>query len=524
MVESRRPKRAVSQPKPGIEGVEARVAEALERAGYVDNGTLLVVAVSGGPDSMALLYCMVTLRESRGIRLHVAHLNHNFREEADEDARFVAAVARRLEVPASVGKADPTAYQREMGISSFEEAAREVRYRYLTKVASDISAAAVALGHTSDDLAESVLMHILRGSGIHGLKGMDELATWSDRVDGPVAILFRPLLGVNKRDTEDYCKKLGIDFKVDPANRLLRFTRNRLRHDLLPELESYNPRVREALSRLSRSASLVTDLLDREVDGHWPEIAQRQSDDLYLDSTRLETLHPLVQRMVLRRAYREQAGDTRRLGEVHLSAMEELINAAPGKMLTLPKGLWLHRSYGRLILSRRETPPCPFPKLEGVFGFTLPHSGVESAMVIPGWRISARFLTSQALPDHPYEAALDATSVGDIVQIRGRVPGDRFQPLGMSLEKKLQDFYVDEKVPRAWRDRIPLVVTERGIAWVVGYRVAEWARARLEQDDGREFLRVRFDPTSLRDSRSNLPDEDLEEAKSIWAHDLTADR
>ena len=519
MAEYRLPTRVGSQPESGIEGVEARVAEALDRAGYADDGTLLVVAVSGGPDSMALLYCLLQLRERRGIRLHVAHLNHNFREEADEDARFVASLAERLDVPASVGKADPTAYQKEMGISSFEEAAREVRYRYLTTVASDNGAAAVALGHTSDDQAESVLMHIFRGSGIHGLRGMAELATWSDRVDGPGATLFRPLLRVTKGDTEVYCRKLGVDFRVDPANRLLRFTRNRLRHDLLPELETYNPRVGEALGRLSRTASLVTDFVDTEVDGLWPDIAQTRGDDIYLDSTRLGALHPLLQRMVLRRAYQEHSGDTRRLEEVHLSAMAELIWAAPGKMLTLPRGLWLHRSYDRLILSRRAEAPCPLPALEGVYSLALPSTSSESAMEIPGWHIAARVMDSQgSRPDDPFEAAFDGRSIGDTVQVRTRLPGDRFQPLGMRVEKKLQDFYVDEKVPRAWRDRIPLLVTERGIAWVVGYRIAEWARVRLEQNHGQDFLRIRFSSNSLRDSWSNLPDlsdEDLDEAKRI---------
>ena len=258
--------------------VESRVAAALERADYAGSGTLLLVAVSGGPDSMALLHCLVRLRESLGIRLHVAHLNHNFREEADEDARFVAATARTLGIPCSVGKADPTAYQKEAGISSFEEAAREVRYGYLAGIASEIGAQAVALGHTEDDLAESVLMHIIRGSGLHGLRGMAELSMWKGRDGTQSVALFRPLLEVTKQQTAEYCRTLGVSFRADPANRLLRFTRNRVRQQLLPELATYNPRISQALARLSRATGLETDFIDREVDKLWPVIAIEDGD------------------------------------------------------------------------------------------------------------------------------------------------------------------------------------------------------------------------------------------------------
>ena len=470
--------------------VESRVAAALERADYAGSGTLLLVAVSGGPDSMALLHCLVRLRESLGIRLHVAHLNHNFREEADEDARFVAATARTLGIPCSVGKADPTAYQKEAGISSFEEAAREVRYGYLAGIASEIGAQAVALGHTEDDLAESVLMHIIRGSGLHGLRGMAELSMWKGRDGTQSVALFRPLLEVTKQQTAEYCRTLGVSFRADPANRLLRFTRNRVRQQLLPELATYNPRISQALARLSRATGLETDFIDREVDKLWPVIAIEDGDRTFLDVNLLASLHPFMQRMVLRRAYHQRAGDTRRLGEAHLKAMVEFITARAGKRLALPRGLWFHSDHGKIVLSRNAEAPCPFPSLDGVFDLALSPTRAERVTEIPGWHISICLVDSpEALSDDPYKAFFDATALGDMVRLRARAPGDRFQPLGMPETKKLQDFYVDEKVPQAWRDRIPLLTTERGIAWVVGYRVAEWARV---QADSQRVHQVRF--------------------------------
>ena len=459
--------------------LEAKVRTVLERCGYVGRNTLLVVAVSGGSDSVTLLHALLSLREKAGLRLHVAHLNHDFRgEEAEEDARFVASLASQLGLPATVERGDPLAYQKEMKVSSFEEAAREVRYDFLTRVVQDTGASAVALGHIADDLAETVLMHLIRGCGVHGLRSMTELSTWRSRRDGREVALFRPILvGVTKGDTIAYCRNQGISFREDSGNQSMRFTRNRVRHQLLPTLRSYNPRVGDALQRLASSAAMEVDYLDKEVDNAWPGLAKEMDGSVVLDVGRLAKLHPFMQRLVLRRAYQELAGGTRRLEEAHLKGMADFIGGRPGKVMDLPGGLTLSTSYGKLILGTCEEESCPLPRLRAEHELRLPASKGEAKTKISGWRVTTRILPSpEAIPGDPFSACLDARAVGSRLRVRARLPGDRFQPMGMKVDKKLQDFFVDQKVPRAWRDRVPLVVTERGIAWVVGYRVAEWAR------------------------------------------------
>ena len=481
-----------------LDTVEADVKSSLERAGYAGGNRLLVVAVSGGPDSMALLHSLLAFRESADLRIHVAHLNHDFRGEvAVEDARFVAAVARRLGLPATVEKADPADFQKRMGISSYEDAAREIRYQFLAGVVKDASASAAALGHTADDLAETVLMHIIRGSGVHGLRGMMERSTWSSRTGSDEVALFRPLLGVTKRETAAYCRSRGIIFREDPSNLLMRFTRNRVRHELLPAMRSYNPRIDDALIRLARSASLEVDYLDQEVAKVWSSAARQEGNSIALDAGFLASMHPLLQRLVFRQAYGKIAGDTRRLEEVHLRDMVDFIGAPPGKVLDLPRGIQLSTGYRQLFLGRPADVPCPFPPLEKEHELLLPSSSQEKLTKIRGWSISASILPSQkGMPgNEPFTAWLDREAIGNVLTVRTRLPGDRIQPLGMRGEKKLQDFYVDEKVPRTWRDRVPLVVTERGIAWVVGYRVAEWARAT---GDTRPVLKLRFAPVQAR--------------------------
>jgi len=505
----------------GVASLEGQVAAALRRMGLSGNDSILVVGVSGGPDSSALLYSLHRLQEPHRIRLHVAHLNHDFRgDEADEDARFVESLANELDLPATVEKQDPTEYRRDRSISSFEQLAREMRYIFMARVADELGASAVAVGHTADDQAETVLQHVLRGSGLHGLRGMTESAPWPWPMGYPNLRIFRPLLGVTKEDTLAYCRALGRDFRDDSGNYLPRFTRNRVRHRLLPLLaDEFNPRVREALARLARTAALDLDFIEGEVSRLWPELATVTGDAVSFDVGRLTALHPSLQRMVLRRGYSVLTGDTRRLRESHLSAMAALISGRGAAVGTveLPQGARLHRAYDRLLLSRDTELPCPLPDFQGEHPLELPpEGGSEVAVSVGGWRVTmraevlsegdGRLWDRPEDPERPTDltvepdsaftcsAWLDRESLGQELSLRTRRPGDRFQPLGMSREKKLQDFFTDAKVPRTWRDRVPLLVSERGIAWVAGHRIADWAAVKTGEIESRPAIWVEMKP------------------------------
>lgn len=494
-------------PAPTAAKLQAQVAAALDRAGYSGRQTVLVVAVSGGPDSSALLYSLHRLQESHGLRLHVAHLNHDFRgEEADADARFVASLAQELGLPAHLAKREVVDYQRERRISSFEQAARELRYSFLAEVAAQVGAAAVVVGHTADDLAETVLLHILRGSGLHGLRGMSELSPWPWPEQAPglgtsaeKLRLFRPLLAATREETMACCRELGRTFREDSGNTLPRFTRNRVRHNLLPLLASeYNPRVREAVVRLARAAALEVDYLESEVDRVWPQVAVQSAGLVRFRTPELVSLHPLLQRLVLRRGYTVITGAAHRLEELHLQAMSGLAQAGVGgRSLALPGGVWLHSTHGQLLMTRETTPPCPFPALEAPGELELPRRlGEVTEAALGGWWVTAQLVPRPETLDEAGQlsAYLTPEALAGRVLVRGRQPGDRFWPLGMPQEKKLQDFFTDQKVPRTWRDRVPLVVAAEGIAWVVGYRVAQWARVRTEAGGDAPVLRVKFEP------------------------------
>ena len=481
--------------------LERIVARSLRRGGLSGRNASLLVACSGGPDSTALLRCLHHLRDLHQLRIHVAHLNHDFRgAEADHDAAFVQHLADGLGLPCSIDKQDPIAYQRESGVSSFEQAAREMRYSFLHAVAADAGAVAVALGHTEDDQAETVLLHAIRGSGLHGLRGMTELVAWPWPQHGAGPMLFRPLLDATKAETADYCRALGQSYRQDSGNYIWRFTRNKVRLDLMPRLaRDFNPRIREALVRLSRAATEELDFIDGELDKHWTLMARETGDSVMLDVDALRRLHPALQRHAFRRAYAYVTGDARGLAESHLAAGLSLVrNRRGGRVIDLPRGVCVRLEAGIVRVTRtHETPAAP--QLAEVRDIHLPRGpGERLEAEAGGWLVSLEVAEEIAeatggrawtfVLEDGFSAILDREALGDSVSIRGRQPGDRFHPSGMKGSKKLQDFFADSKVPRSERDGVPLLECERGIAWVVGYRVADWAMAK----EGASTVRVSF--------------------------------
>ncbi len=459
--------------------VRSRVREALEGAGLARD-SLLVVAVSGGPDSLALLHALHSLSAETGIRLHGAHLDHGLRgKESAADARFAAAEFRRLGLEGTCERADVPAYRRERKLS-LEEAARDVRYAFLARVAERQGADAVALGHTADDQAETVLMRLLRGSGLAGLRGMSPISRRASTV-GSVA-LVRPLLNVTRAEVAEFCRELGLAPRDDESNASTDMLRNRVRLELIPHLETYNPSVRRALIRLARSSARDLAYLEEQVDAAMSALASRTDEGVALVRDAFTRLHPAIQAHALRRAFAMCRGSARDLGQYHVDEMTRLIHGRAGTSLDLPGGVRFLVGYERALLSRGLCDACPLPPLDGCHGLTVPGESRAGP-----WTVTARLAERSAPPDAaqprnladgpPFVARLDAASVGASAWLRTRMPGERFQPQGMTHTKKIQDLMVDEKIPREWRDRVPLLVTPRGVAWVVGCRVAEWARA-----------------------------------------------
>ncbi|MDA0988446.1 MAG: tRNA lysidine(34) synthetase TilS [Chloroflexi bacterium] len=451
----------------------------------------LIVAVSGGPDSLALLLLLAQLKQSLGLNLHVAHLDHGLRgRESRADAQFVEETTSGLSLPVTIEQEDVASYRAGRHLS-LEEAAREVRYTFLSRVAIDQGAAAVVLGHTVDDQAETILMHIIRGSGLAGLSGMLPLAYWPSSHDSRRIALVRPLLEIKREETRDYCLWKGITPRDDSSNLSLRFTRNRLRSDLLPRLRSYNPRFQEALLRLGHSASQDQAYILEEASRARERLAADSGDGITIERRGFAALAPTLKRHLLRLVYEEIRGSSHGLEHRHLEGMVKLTNGITGREIDLPDGLVFSVGYEVLRLGFGKNMPPDAPVIVGEYQLMVP-GDVE----IPGWTIKARLFPEKGdlMAPGAHAVRLNAESVGRRLLVRGRRPGDRFHPLGMTGSKKLQDFMVDEKVPREMRDRVPLVLSDERIVWVVGHRIAHWARLT---EDAMEVVELEFSPSQV---------------------------
>ncbi len=494
--------------------VNFKALESARRLDLNDSDTI-VVGVSGGPDSTCLLDALAHIRNRQRVRfeLHAAHLIHDFRgQEKYDDAQFVREFCQRWNLELTVEEADVGSYQRKQGVSSFEQAARDLRYDFLGRVARTVGARYVAVAHTADDLAETVLLHIARGSGIHGLRGMEQTGGWPYPGHDDSPGLWRPLLGVRRTDTIAYCTERGIGYRDDTTNYMEDFARNRVRMNLMPTLaEQLNPRIVHALARLARTAGDQLDFLEACVDEHWPAVSDGEAGPdgvVKLRRDKLADLHPALQALMLRRAWISATGGSKRLMEGHIQQMASIAGGnASGKTVALPGGYRARALGHRLeILPPDTEESCPYPVPFGEFRITLPWGPIAIGVTKRGgWEVTAQSIKLPAGASldtgDAMQSYLAASALSEGAHVRTWRPGDRIQPLGMSGRRKIQDLFTDSEVPRAWRSRVPLVVTPRGVAWVVGLRIANWAAVTPAPDGETEAVLIEFklDPQKIVD-------------------------
>ncbi|MBI3743803.1 MAG: tRNA lysidine(34) synthetase TilS [Chloroflexi bacterium] len=453
-----------------------RVTSFLEQ--HALSGKPVVVAVSGGPDSVCLLH---SAHAAGLVHLQVAHLDHAMRSESRGDAQYVASLCKSLGLPLTSTRRDVPAVRKRNG-GSLEAVAREVRYAFLAEVARKVGAKAVLLGHTADDQVETVLLHLIRGTGINGLRGMDAIAPLPGDSDYLVA---RPLLATSRRETLAYCTANSLHPRRDESNRSRAFLRNRLRLHLLPSLRRYNPSIDRAILRLAKQAGESSSYLDKEAARHWKTLARVEGNGLSLDRVAFRTLPLALQIQVLRRAFTEVRGHVQGIEEAHLSHMAALASGATGKRLALPDGLEFAVGYGSLELRRKaKVSPTAAPSEVAL--------AIPGVTKFPGWTFDSRVASApERHANDGHIVWLDVALATRRLTIRTRRPGDRFQPLGMAHAKKLQDVFVDAKVPREQRDSAPLVCANEQILWIPGLRISEKARV---PKGALEALRIEFRP------------------------------
>jgi len=464
-------------------GLEQRVLAFIQKHDLFSTGQKLVVAVSGGTDSVCLLHALARNQDKLGVELHVAHLNHRLRgDESDADAAYALNLAHKLKLPASVEQRDVSAYQKRHGLS-LEEAAREVRYGFLAEVVRDTGAAKAVAGHTRDDHVETILLHLLRGAGISGLRGLLPRAVLT--FGGKQLEVVRPLLEISRQETQEYCQRYKLHPCFDASNESLLLLRNRIRLELLPILREFNLAIDDALVRLADIATADVSFIEEQASRSWRKVAKVDKNAIYLDVAGLKAQPPALQRQIFKQALAQLRGSLEDIEASHIESMSDFLSRPAGKRLSLPDGLTLTTEYDRMVLAREGTSTCTLPPLNDSFKIEVP-----GETTLPGWRVKAAVLDSSGeIEQNDFVATFDFAKAGRELAVRRRKPGDRFQPLGMTQTKKLQDFMVDAKIPVAWRNRVPLVCSPQQILWVVGWRIDDRVKVTSAS---RQILRLEF--------------------------------
>lgn len=449
-----------------------KVLNTIREHKLIGRGDRVVVGVSGGPDSVCLLHVLHVLSGELGIELFVVHVNHMLRgEEAFEDERYVASLCEELGIAFHSVSCDIRRLSKDRGIS-LEEAGRDARYYQFDLIADKVGAAKIAVAHNKNDQVETVLMHMLRGAGLEGLKGMQFKR----------GRLIRPLLNITRKEIEDYCSENGLVPRVDRTNHENIYTRNKIRLDLLPYMEElFGPGIMNNIYRMSELMRKDSDFIETAAFKLFNESCiVREKTRVHLDIRKLCASHPALQGRALRLAYSEVAGSLKNLENVHVDSIIELASSGrTGAEIHLPNGVKTSKSYEVLKIFNIDNDETDNDKNEIPFIYTVKIPGITC---IKGEKTFIEAVLFRNVADiEEYRNVLynspvqffDYDLLKQGINIRNRRNGDIFKPLKSTGTKKLKEFFIDEKIPREQRDRIPLIAKGNEIIWIIGYKISD---------------------------------------------------
>ena len=457
-----------------------RVLQTLHRYQLLKEGDHILVALSGGPDSVALLLVLQELKDTLSLGLSAAHVNHQLRgEESEQDEQFVQDLCRQLAIPIEVRRVDTRHAVRESG-ENLESCARRLRYDFLFELAQR-QESRVATGHTLNDQAETFLMKLVRGAGPGGLSGISPLrVNWMGTPGTPLSVtVVRPLLGTVRQDVLDYLEDQNQTYQVDSSNQDLSLDRNWVRHQLIPLLEErLNPALLETLQRSTELFGEVEEFLGRQGKEAFNRCRSGGDRGTRLRISALEDLPAIIQKEVIRRAIATSKGDLRDISLQHVQEVLQLSRILSGKEIHLPGGLRVQREFEDLRFTL-EPPPGPFSyplKVPGEIYIKETSKCVE-ARTRYARRERKREREQEKEGERNREESVWIKWSGESLTVRNRRPGDVYRTSMKSGEKKLKELFQKDRIPKSQRDRLVVVEGDNEIIWVEGFPVQPKYRA-----------------------------------------------
>ena len=439
-----------------------KIKEMIDKRGMFKRGQSLLLAVSGGPDSVAMLFALHGLSNKLNLDLYIAHINHKLRgAESDKDQNYVERLSRKLNIPLFVLKKDTKSFAKKNKLS-IEDAARQIRYSFFTECARRFKIDSISTAHTLDDQAETILMRFLRGAGIRGLRGIQ-----------PVSDLFefkliRPLIEITRKEIEAYLREKEIRPRIDKSNLDIKFLRNRIRHKLVPQLvKEYNPNLKNQLLMLAKMLNEDYNYIQFLSDELFNKIATSSNSKKVVFKLRaFKALNVSAQRYLVRSAIKRLALTLDNIEYRHWKEIKSLLSSRPiGSIVNLPNYIVATKTKSSLIFIIKNKATKTKLKVK------------ELVLNVPGITTYNRNKIKTVLKDKPPKVYsknnriefFDLEKMNLPIIVRKRKKGDKIKPLGMKGYKKLSDLFIDKKIPKQRRDNVPVIVSASGdIIWVAG--------------------------------------------------------
>lgn len=453
---------------------------------YIINNELIkkedsvLVALSGGPDSVCLLHILSRLRNEFDIRLGAIHINHLLRgNEAIDDEEYTRELCNSLNIEYYVERIDIGKISKEKGIS-IELAGREERYKAFESIKNKFSYDKIAVAHNSNDQAETILMRLMRGSGLEGLTGIK-----AKREDG----IIRPILCLNRKEIEDYCEKYKLKPKIDKSNYERIYNRNKVRLDIIPYMkENFNYDIVDTLNRMALLLQKDNEYLEEVADKAYKKYCRKEKNTLIVSKELFINEKEAIITRVLKNSFKDISNSYKNFEMKHIIDIIELSKLGTSKQIHLTNGIVVENSYGDIIFKERKN------KNEGIINkdVTINKSDISKQFEFSNYIIELEVIDKKnniEFSNNDLIKFFDYDKIEEGIIVRNRRDGDKMIPIGMKGTKKLKDIFIDLKIPREERDIIPIVCFDKKISWIVGCKVSEEFKVT---SNTKQILRITF--------------------------------